>query len=103
MCIKTSIWFKVIVFSIVLIWGIFVCHLISVAETKYPRLVLDLNENQEAMMYLYERIYEEGLNYDDFKLLKNICKAESGCQQFIDGELLRGRVNGYDAGMFQIN
>ena len=103
MCIKASIWFKILVFLIVLIWGIFVCHLISVAETKYPRLVLDMNENQEAMMYLYERVYEEGLGYEDFKLLKNICQAESGCQQFIDGELLRGRINSYDAGIFQIN
>lgn len=103
MCIKTSFWFKVIVFLIVLIWGVFVCHLIGVSETKYPPLILDMDENQEAMMYLYERIYEEGLNYDDFKLLKNICQAESNCQQFIDGELLRGRVNSRDAGMFQIN
>ena len=65
--------FCILVFLIVLIWGIFVCHLISVAETKYTRLVLDMNENQQAMMYLYERVYEEGLGYEDFKLLKNIC------------------------------
>jgi len=54
MCkIKASLLFKFVVFGILAGWIIFLGYLKGVSEREYIPLILNLDNDQQAMMYLY--------------------------------------------------
>ena len=69
-----------------------------------PAWVQSLPDEQKWKLYLYERSLAYGLSYADFRLLRKIGYCESSWRHYDrNGEILRGYVHSYDAGLFQIN
>jgi len=63
-----------------------------------------LTEQEGYLLALYRETLQRGLQYRDFELLVRIARAESNIRQFSgDGDVLRGRQNPMDVGIFQIN
>jgi len=76
---------------------------IELKANDYPAFYIK-DEKLEWKLFLYEETLRQGLSYKDFVLLREIAYAESGFNHFNkNGEVLVGKKNNKDIGIFQIN
>lgn len=73
-------------------------------QTPENGLIRPLTEREGYLLALYWETLQNDLSYGDFALLARIAKAESHFRQFTEnGDVLRGKKNPRDIGIFQIN
>lgn len=71
---------------------------------KDSNTILELDEKQKYQIYLFQEGIESGLKIRDIRLLKKIAQAESGWRHYdSNGNVLLGKINSNDIGLFQIN
>lgn len=64
----------------------------------------ELTDVERWKVFLYEHSITHGLSYREFRLLREIVRAESTWRMYgEDGSVLRGTVNKQDLGLAQIN
>ncbi len=64
----------------------------------------NLPEPLKTKHFLYQEVINNGLSYNDYLVLKRIAEAESGFNHYDkNGDVLRGKLNKSDIGIFQIN
>ena len=84
----------------VMLWS-FVQQPIKQPEESFIR---PLTHQERYLLAIYQKTLKRGLKHEDFELLARIARAESSLRQFSEcGNVLRGKQNPMDVGIFQIN
>jgi hypothetical protein len=91
--------------SVHIIWsGINDCLELMRGNQKDGNTILDLDEAEKHKIFLFQEGIRFGLKPKDIRILSKIAKAESGWKHYdSNGNVLVGKINPNDIGIFQIN